>query len=147
MRGGLICLYGIWKQQELAAQLVGSSACRVGVLRYAATQISPDRTAWIRLDAHQLRQPAPRPQGASLAQEVKTLPGVFICSSISQVSRVAPGACSTTSNTCSLQQILFFTNFFKDLNLFEIELLYRLVESAIQKVETLKRVYRNIKKI
>ena len=36
---------------------------------------------------------------------MKTLPGVFICSSISQVSRVAPGACSTTSNTCSLQQI------------------------------------------
>ena len=42
MRGGLICLYGIWKQWELAVQLVGSSACRVGVLRYAATQMSPD---------------------------------------------------------------------------------------------------------
>ena len=55
MRGGLICLYRIWKQWELAAQLVGLSACRVGVLRYTATQISPDGTAWIRLDAYWLR--------------------------------------------------------------------------------------------
>ena len=52
IRGGLICLYRIWKQWKLAAQLVGSSACRVGVLRYTATQISPDKTAWIRLDAY-----------------------------------------------------------------------------------------------
>ena len=52
MRGGFIYLYGIWKQWELAAQLVGLSACRVGVLRYTVTQISPDGTAWIRLDAY-----------------------------------------------------------------------------------------------
>ena len=31
--------------------------------------------------------------------------------------------------------------------MFRIELLYRLAESAIKKVETLKKVYENIKKI
>ena len=41
----------------------------------------------------------------------------------------------------------FLANFFKDPNLFGIELPHRSAESAIQKVETLKRIYRNITKI
>ena len=45
------------------------------------------------------------------------------------------------------KEILFFANFFKDPNLFGIELPHRLAESAIEKVETLKRIYGNIIKI
>ena len=41
----------------------------------------------------------------------------------------------------------FFANYFRDSNLFRIELLYRLAELAIQKVETLKEIYNNIAKM
>ena len=47
----------------------------------------------------------------------------------------------------TIKEIPFFANFFKDPNLFGIELLYRLAELAIQKVETLKRIHGNIIKI
>ena len=45
------------------------------------------------------------------------------------------------------EQLGFFANFFKDPNLFGIELPHRLAESAIQRVETLKRIHGNIIKI
>ena len=47
----------------------------------------------------------------------------------------------------TIKETPFFANFFKDPNLFGIELLYRLAELAIQKVETLKRIHGNIIKI
>ena len=53
----------------------------------------------------------------------------------------------STRESSTIKEILFFANFFKDPNLFGIELPYRLAESAIQKVETLKRIHGNIIKI
>ena len=42
------------------------------------------------------------------------------------------------------KELLFFTNFFRDPNLFGRELPHRSAESAIQKVEIWKRIHGNI---